>query len=105
MVKTLDVNEAAVKLFGARDKHELLASARTTLMTKTGRLLPGLSTPLTEMLIALAERTRFESQVMVRTLQGDRIWVVLVVAFPPQPARLDRVLLRHTHVREQNRPN
>ncbi len=104
MVKTLDVNEATVELFGAQDKQELLASLDKIFATETRQALPGILTLFEGVLIALAEgRSWFESQMSVKTLKGDPITVVFTITFPAEPAKLNSVLVTHTDITEQKR--
>ena len=97
MAKIVDVNEATVELFGARDKHELLVSLDHVVTTDVQDVFA-------EELIALAEgRTWFESQSSLKTLKGERISVVFTVAFPAEPAKLNSVLVSIMDITEQKR--
>ena len=97
MVKILDVNEATVELFGARDKQELLVSLDKIFTPETQEIFAG-------ELIALAEgRTWFESQTSLQTLKGDRISVVFTITFPAEPAKLNSVLVSIMDITEQKR--
>ena len=69
LVRVLDVNDASVELFGARDKQELLVSLDKILTPETHDIFAA-------ELIALAEgKTWFESQASLKTLKGDRLSV------------------------------
>ena len=70
MVRILDVNEATVKLFGARDKQELLVSLDKILTPEAQQVF-------VDELVALAEgRTWLESQTFLKTLKGEHLAVV-----------------------------
>ena len=97
MIKILDVNAATVELFGAHDKHELLASLDKVFTPETREVFAG-------ELIALAEgRTWFQSQTSLKTLQGDRISVGFTITFPTEPAKLNSVLVSIMDMTEQKR--
>jgi PAS domain S-box-containing protein len=96
MVKILDVNEATVELFGAQDKQELLASSDKIFKTETGQVLAGVLT-------LLEGRTRFESQMSLKTLKGDPISVAFTITFPAEPAKLNSVLVSIMDITEQKR--
>jgi PAS domain S-box-containing protein len=96
MVKILDVNQATVELFGAQDKQELLASSDKIFKTETGQVLAGVLT-------LLEGRTRFESQMSLKTLKGDWISVAFTITFPAEPAKLNSVLVSIMDITEQRR--
>src|SRR5262249_44088317 len=97
MVKIVDVNDATVKLFGAQSKEELLVSLDKVCLPETEDVFAA-------ELIAIAEgRTAFESETIVQTLQGDRLAILLTITFPPQPARLDSVLVSIMDITERKR--
>ena len=96
MVKILDVNQATVELFGAQDKQELLASADKIFKTETGQVLAGVLT-------LLEGRTRFESQMSLKTLKGDWISAAFTITFPAEPAKLNSVLVSIMDITEQKR--
>ncbi|HXJ77799.1 MAG TPA: PAS domain S-box protein [Candidatus Methylomirabilis sp.] len=95
MVKISDVNEATVKLFGAKSKDELLTSLDRVFLPETERVFR-------EELIAVAEgRTHFGSETVLQTLTGNRLTVLLTVTFPPPPRRPDRVLVTVMDITER----
>jgi PAS domain S-box-containing protein len=97
MGRILDVNDATVELFGARDKQELLVSVDKLLTPETHELFAG-------ELIALAEGTPgFESHTSLKTLKGDPLSVVLTITFPAESAKLNSVLVTIIDVTEQKR--
>ena len=97
MVKILDVNEATVELFGAHDKHELLASLDKVFTPETREVFAG-------ELIALAEgRTWFQAQASLKTLKGDPISVVFTITFPTESSKLNSVMVSIMDTTEQKR--
>ncbi len=97
MVRIVDVNDAAVKLFAAGSKVELLTS-----MSKiTG---PETRQAFVDVLVGIAEgRTSFEAETVVQTLQGERLTVLFTLTFPPSSARLDSVLVTIMDITERKR--
>jgi PAS domain S-box-containing protein len=97
MVRVSDVNDATVKLFGAKSKDELLTSLDRVFVPETEEVFRG-------ELIAIAEgRTHFESETILQTLTGRRLTVLFTITLPPPPARLDRVLVTVTDISERRR--
>jgi len=97
MVKILDVNEATLELFGAHDKHELLASLDRVFTSEAREVFAG-------ELIALAEgRTWFQAQTSLKTLKGDLISVVFTITFPTESSKLNSVLVSIMDTTEQKR--
>jgi PAS domain S-box-containing protein len=97
MVKVVDVNDMSVRLFGARTKEELLGSLDKV-------LAPESQPAFVEALIAIAEgRRSYEAETVVRTLQGERLTVLLTMTFPPPPARMERVLVTVMDITERTR--
>src|SRR3989454_3545355 len=97
MVRIVDVNDAAVKLFAAGSKVELLTS-----MSKiTG---PETRQAFVDVLVGIAEgRTSFEAETVVQTLQGERLTVLFTLTFPPSSARLDSELVTIMDITERKR--
>jgi PAS domain S-box-containing protein len=97
MVKVIDVNDAAVTLFEARSKDELLGSFDNLFLPETEAMFA-------EELIAIAEeRTSFESETVFRTLKGSRLTVLFTATSPPEPSKLDSVLVSVTDITERKR--
>ena len=97
MVKIIDVNDATVKLFEARSKDELLVSLHKIFLPKTEEVFAG-------ELIAIAEgRTSFESETILQTLKGAKLTVLFTITFPPQPAKLNSVLVSIMDITERKR--
>jgi PAS domain S-box-containing protein len=95
MVRIVDVNDATVKMLGARTKDEL--SLDKVFLSETEQAFAAV-------VLAIAEgRTSMESETVMRTLAGDRLAVLFTVTFPPEPGRLDSVLISIMDVTERNR--
>jgi PAS domain S-box-containing protein len=86
LAKTVDVNDVFVRLFGARDRDELLGALHKISVPETREVF-------VDVLVAIAEgRTSYEAETVVQGLNGERLRVLFAMTFPPPPARLDRVL-------------
>jgi len=97
MVKIIDVNDATVKLFEAQSKDELLVSLHKIFLPEAEEVFAG-------ELIAIAEgRTSFESETILQTLKGGKLTVLFTITFPPQPAKLNSVLVRIMDITERKR--
>jgi len=87
MVKVVDVNDASIKLFEAENKDELLAALQQVFTAETHEVFAG-------ELIAIAEgRSSFESETVLQTLRQSKLSVLFTVAFSPERANLDSVLV------------
>lgn len=76
MLKVVDVNAMTVKLYGARDKEELLGSLDRVFG-------PEMVGSFTEELVALAEgRSYIEGETVDRNLQGELLYLWKTVVFP-----------------------
>ena len=83
MVRIVDVNDATVKMLGAQTKDELARWTRSSCRRPSRRSRARW--------LAIAEgRTSFESETVLRTLQGDKLAVLFTITFPPESARLGR---------------
>ena len=97
MVKIIDVNDATVKLFEAQSKDELLVSLHKIFLPEAEEVFAG-------ELIAIAEgRTSFESETILQTLKGGKLTVLFTITFPPQPAKLNSVLVSIMDITERKR--
>ncbi|MFL5582178.1 MAG: PAS domain S-box protein, partial [Gemmatimonadaceae bacterium] len=86
-VRVIDVNDATLRLFGAASRDELLVSLGTVFTPETLAVFAG-------ELLALAEgRTSFAAETVLQTVRGERLDVLFTLAFPPEPASLDSVLV------------
>jgi PAS domain S-box-containing protein len=86
-VRIQDVNQAALKMFGAQEKAELLASLDRIFVPET-------QAAFTEELLAIAhEETFVAAETVVQTLQGDRLTIWFTITFPPASEPYDHVLV------------
>ena len=99
MVRIVNVNDTTVKLLGAAHKDELLVSLHKIFVPETEDVFR-------QELVALAEgRTYFEAETVLRTLKGDRLSVLLTIAFPSEADALDCVLVSMMDITERERMN
>src|SRR5260370_17273114 len=97
MVRVVDINDVGVRLLEARDKDELLGSIHRVFVPETRPVV-------VQQMVAIAEgRTSYESEAVIRTLNGTRLTVLLTMTFPPPPARIDRVLVTIVDITERKR--
>ncbi|OLY90653.1 PAS domain S-box-containing protein [Cnuella takakiae] len=91
-----DVNEAAVQLFGATSKADLIGRLDQT-------FLPDSLEVFTQELIALASKQAYyKGEARMQTLQGQPIWVLLSVRFP-QGTDFSSVLVTMTDITVQKK--
>jgi C4-dicarboxylate-specific signal transduction histidine kinase len=87
LVRILDVNDATIELFGARNKEELLVSLHRLFLPETEAVFA-------RELIALAEgQTSLAAETVLQTLRGERLDVLFTITFPAEPAAMDSVLV------------
>lgn len=87
LVKIRDVNQQTLKMFGAQTKDEIYASLANIFVPETSQVF-------LEEIVALAEgRHYFESETIVRTLQGEQRQVMFTVTFPQQETGYEQVLV------------
>ncbi|WP_342350047.1 PAS domain S-box protein [uncultured Nitrospira sp.] len=87
LVRILDVNPAAVTMFGAVSRAELLQSLHHIFVPETGKIF-------LEELVAIAEHRKFfESEVMLKTLRGEYITAIFTIAFPSEDQAFNRVVV------------
>lgn len=97
LVKTLDVNDAAVHLVEARDKQQLMDSFPDVFGPESLPMLRAL-------LLAVAERQpHFEGETEIQTLKGEKRFVLTAATFPPGPHAFERVLVSTTDITERTR--
>jgi len=98
MVKVVDVNRAAMRLYGAESKDELLAGLAQIFGEESYSVFA-------EELIALADgHTRFETEALTRTLRGDDRHVHLTLSMAPGcEDTWSRVLLSLSDITERRR--
>lgn len=87
MLKIVDVNAMTIKLYGAKDKMELLSS-----MDKV--FGPEVIGPFTEELVALAEgKSYIEGETVDRNLQGESLYLWKTIVFPKDKSRYRNALV------------
>ena len=92
LVRVVDVNETTLRMFGATDKHALLASLNTVFTPETRDIF-------VQELVALADgHTTFEAESVLRTLHGDRVDVLVSITFPMSGEPADSVLVTLTDI-------
>jgi PAS domain S-box-containing protein len=97
LVGIRDVNDATLRMFGASSKDQLLGSLDCIFVPET-------EANFAEQLIALADgRTSFQSECVVRTLQGERLSVLIAIAFPPRDSKSASTLVSLMDITERTR--
>ncbi len=87
MIRVTDVNSETLKMFGARNKEELLGAPAQVLP-------PGSPDSFREELKAIAEgRPVFESEGVTHTLSGEKLHVVVRIAIPSHSEHFGHMLL------------
>ena len=96
-VRLVDANRAAVELFGAASKQDLLESLLRL-------VVPEGDSVLLEELVAIAERRpTFHSEAPVARLDGTRLQVVFTISFPTDDPDLRNVLVSLMDITERKR--
>lgn len=87
MVRIVNVNNAAVRTFGAENKNELLVPLGQIFVPETLEVF-------VEELLAISDgKTYLESETILQTLQGERLNILFTITFPPANAKFDSVLV------------
>jgi PAS domain S-box-containing protein len=87
LIRVIDVNLAAVRMYGAASKKDLFSGLRDMLCGSSAGMCR-------EALLSLAEgKTAFESEGLTRTLQGEKKEVLLKWVMAPTPGSLPSRLL------------
>ena len=97
MVRIVDVNDATLKLFSAESKDELLVSLHKVFVPGTQEVFVG------EMVAFAEGRTSFAAETVLQTLKGERLIALFTITFPPEPAKLDSVLVSIVDITERKR--
>ncbi len=97
LVRIVDVNDATLKLFGARSKDELLVSLHTVFTSDTRDVFAG-------ELMAIAEgQAAFEGETVLQKLNGERLVALFSVSFPQPDAAFDAVLVSIMDITDRKR--
>ena len=93
----LDVNEASVRLFGARDRAELLGPV--------GQVWPleGEKVFAESMVAALEQRASFETEAVLQTVDGKRLDLLFTVAFPSEASLRESIFVAVADITARNR--
>ncbi|OKH57873.1 hypothetical protein NIES2130_17580 [Scytonema sp. HK-05] len=95
MVRILNVNDTAVRMFRAQNKNELLASVDQVFIPETLEVF-------VEELLALAHsETYFQSETILQTINGERLNVLFTITFPPPTAKFHSVLVSIMNITER----
>jgi GAF domain-containing protein len=94
-VKILDVNEHSVQLFGAGDKSELLASLTSIFLPET------VQTFQEELLVLDRGERFFQSETVLKRLDGRRLHVVFSISFPDEPSLSNPAMVSLTDITER----
>lgn len=92
LVRIVDVNRATLRLLGAREKSELMASLHAVFLPETEPVFAA------ELLAIWERRPLLEAETALRTLAGERRDVMFSIAFPEAPAGLSAVLVTLTDI-------
>ena len=97
MLTILDVNPAALQLYGADSKEDLLESC--------GRIFhPDSPDGFKQVVAAIAEgRVSFECETMSQKLTGQRLHVILSATFPPSQEAFSSILISVVDITERKR--
>ncbi|MBI9045567.1 MAG: PAS domain S-box protein [Anaerolineaceae bacterium] len=87
MIQTKDVNQAAIRLFKAKSKEELLGSIKKVFVPETLDML------CDELVAIFDGNTFFECETINQTLHGDLFDTLLSISFPKQTENYDQVLV------------
>jgi PAS domain S-box-containing protein len=96
-IRILNVNATTLQIYGARDKEQILTSLQENCLPETIPAFIG------KFLAIAAGETFFQSETVVRTLQGERKDVLFTVTFPPPTEFYDRVLVTWTDITDRKR--
>jgi two-component system sensor kinase FixL len=97
LIKTLDVNAAAVRLVRADSKAQLITSLPSV-------FLPDSLPMLKSLLLAIANRADvFEGETQIRTFDAERRSVLVAARFPPGLCRFERVMVSVMDITERNK--
>ena len=87
LIKVVDVNTAAIQLYGARDKSELLGALDQVLLPESRNALRAL------VLAIVQGQTYYEAETVNRTLRGETLQILLKATIPPPDEGSPRLLV------------
>ncbi|HKQ80450.1 MAG TPA: PAS domain S-box protein [Blastocatellia bacterium] len=97
LMKIIDVNDETMRMFGARDKRELLSSLDLT-------FVPESVETFIENLVAFAENHRsFAAETVFQTLRGDHLNAIITISYPPPTENSASALVTIMDITERKR--
>ncbi len=94
-IEILDVNDASLRLFGAKNKEQLLGSLEELFVPESFAVFK-------EELIAIANgKTFFEGEASLETLQGQRMNMLMTLAIPGQEGDSAKALVSFTDITQR----
>ncbi len=97
LIKVLDVNEATVKIFEAKDKSELLGSLPKIFVPES------LPVFVEELITVAEERSSFEAEAMLNTVKGNPLYILFTMKLPHPSENFDRVLFSCLDITERKK--
>ena len=97
LLKVVDVNEAAIKLFEAERKEELLGSTANMLTNPTSRYFRNLLAAIT------TGRKNLQAEAVYQTLKGSEIHTLVSLAIPRKNAKFKNLLISLVNITERKK--
>lgn len=94
LIRVLDVNDETLRMYGAREKQELLGSLDKIFVSETLPIF------VEELMTIVEGRIFWQSEAVVKTLAGRRFHILFSITFPPPTGRFDRVLVSVMEITE-----
>ncbi|NBD36758.1 MAG: PAS domain S-box protein, partial [Chloroflexi bacterium] len=97
MIEVMDVNQTTVRMFGAKDKAEMLGDLGRIFVPETAKILRQ------EILAIAAGQSHFQGETINRTLDGKRLNVILTMTIPETPEKFNSVLISIMDITQRKR--
>ncbi|MFP4394521.1 MAG: PAS domain S-box protein, partial [Anaerolineales bacterium] len=97
MIEVVDVNQTTVRMFGARDKAEMLGNLGRIFVPETAKILRE------EILAIAAGQPHFQGETINRTLDGERLNVILTMTIPEISEKFNSVLISIMDITKRKR--
>jgi len=97
MIEVVDVNPTTLRMFGAEDKAEMLGNLGRIFVPETAKILRE------EILAIAAGQPHFQGETINRTLDGERLNVILTMTIPEMPEKFNSVLISIMDITERKR--
>lgn len=95
MVKVINVNTEALKMYKAKDKKDLMSSLQNTFTSESLIIFK-------KELIAIFNKEReFQHEEVTRDLEGNRVDIILKITFPKYSRMFDRILVSMMDITEK----